>query len=239
MKQYTLKEAEDIILLQAEYSISYRALRYYVPHYPSDVTRDGRSLFVSEEFVRKVILNLKNKENKVSDPRSKAELIEELNEIEELKKKLFSEAEELKKKPEVSLPDTEEGIYEQISDLINKLKDLGNTDTIERFTEDEYEQFKDRLAEHRHLTDKVKTLEVHFEEVKASKDEVIAHYKNQFEYQRQLADKQLNQMDMLLEYLKERNTREGERARIEAVEKKVIPREGGRFNNDPYGSMER
>jgi len=222
MKQYTLKEAEDIILLQAEYSISYRALRYYVPHYPSDVTRDGRSLFVSEEFVRKVILNLKNKENKVSDPRSKAELIEEL-----------------KKKPEVSLPDTEEGIYEQISDLINKLKDLGNTDTIEVFTEDEYEQFKDRLAEHRHLTDKVKTLEVHFEEVKASKDEVIAHYKNQFEYQRQLAEKQLNQMDMLLEYLKERNTREGERARIEAVEKKVIPREGGRFNNDPYGSMER
>jgi hypothetical protein len=222
MKQYTLNEVKKNLLKEHKISVSYRALRYYVPHYPSDVTRDGRSLFVSEEFVRKVILNLKNKENKVSDPRSKAELIEEL-----------------KEKPEVSLPDTEEGIYEQISDLINKLKGLGNTDKIEVFTEDEYELFKDRLAEHRHLTDKVKTLEVHFEEVKASKDEVIAHYKNQFEYQRQLADKQLNQMDMLLEYLKERNTREGERARIEAVEKKVIPREGGRFNNDPYGSMER
>ena len=45
-------------------------------------------------------------------------------------------------------------------------------------------------------------------------------------------------MDTLLTYLKQRGEREGERAYIEAVEKKVITREGSRFN-DPYNSCSR
>ena len=46
-------------------------------------------------------------------------------------------------------------------------------------------------------------------------------------------------MDTLLNYLKQRGEREGERAYIEAVEKRVISKDGSRFDRDPYNSGNR
>ena len=223
INQYTIKEASEIA------EVSQRTIRYWIAYEPfnSDVIIDGKKKYVTDAFIDRML-----KARKDIDAKSN------VTSTSKTKKELLAEIEQLKKSTGVNIPDTEEAIYDLISELIYRLRAIGNTDKIEVFSEDEYNQFQDALREYKHLEKNIKQQEVYFEEIKASKDEVIAHYKNQFEYQRQLADKQLTQMDTLLTYLKQRGEREGERAYIEAVEKKVITREGSRFN-DPYNSGSR
>jgi len=223
INQYTIKEASEIA------EVSQRTIRYWIAYEPfsSDVIIDGKKKYVTDAFIDRML-----KARKDIDAKSN------VTSTSKTKKELLAEIEQLKKSTGVNIPDTEEAIYDLISELIYRLRAIGNTDKIEVFSEDEYNQFQDALREYKHLEKNIKQQEVYFEEIKASKDEVIEHYKNQFEYQRQLADKQLNQMDTLLTYLKQRGEREGERAYIEAVEKKVITREGSRFN-DPYNSGSR
>jgi hypothetical protein len=203
MKTYTLKEASKIL------GVTYRTIDYYKTVYTSEVHKDGRIYFVTDAFLEKVRNNqkyLESREN--SDPRTKTQLIEELNEA--LKKIETLESED---------PfEIEEG------------------QRIEVFTDEEYAIFEQRLREWSTLQREIQLKDESFKTQLNSKDEVIDHYKNQFEYQRQLAERQLEQMDKLLDYLKDRNTREAERARIEAVEKNVIPRADG---YDPYGSTQR
>ena len=223
MNQYTIKEASEIA------EVSQRTIRYWIAYEPfkNDVIIDGKKKYVTDTFIDRML-----KARKDIDAKSN------VTSTSKTKKELLAEIEQLKKSTKVNIPETEEAIYDLISELIYRLRAIGNTDKIEVFSEDEYNQFQDALREYKHLEKNIKQQEVYFEEIKASKDEVIAHYKNQFEYQRQLADKQLTQMDTLLTYLKQRGEREGERAYIEAVEKKVITREGSRFN-DPYNSGSR
>ena len=223
INQYTIKEASEIA------EVSQRTIRYWIAYEPfkNDVIIDGKKKYVTDKFIERLQIVRKDIDAKSN-----------VTSTSKTKKELLAEIEQLKKSTGVNIPDTEEAIYDLISELIYRLRAIGNTDKIEVFSEDEYNQFQDALREYKHLEKNIKQQEVYFEEIKASKDEVIAHYKNQFEYQRQLADKQLNQMDTLLNYLKQRGEREGERAYIEAVEKKVITREGSRFN-DPYNSGSR
>ena len=223
INQYTIKEASEIA------EVSQRTIRYWIAYEPfkNDVIIDGKKKYVTDTFIDRML-----KARKDIDAKSN------VTTTSKTKKELLAEIEQLKKSTSTNLPETEEAIYDLISELIYRLRAIGNTDKIEVFSEDEYNQFQDALREYKHLEKNIKQQEVYFEEIKASKDEVIAHYKNQFEYQRQLADKQLTQMDTLLTYLKQRGEREGERAYIEAVEKKVITREGSRFN-DPYNSGSR
>jgi len=223
INQYTIKEASEIA------GVSQRTIRYWMNYsaFYSEIIIEGKKKYVTDKFIERlktVRKDIDAKSNVTSTSKTKKELLAEI--------------EQLKKSTGVNIPDTEEAIYDLISELIYRLRAIGNTDKIEVFSEDEYNQFQDALREYKHLEKNIKQQEVYFEEIKASKDEVIEHYKNQFEYQRQLADKQLNQMDTLLTYLKQRGEREGERAYIEAVEKKVITREGSRFN-DPYNSGSR
>jgi len=223
INQYTIKEASEIA------GVSQRTIRYWMNYsaFYSEIIIEGKKKYVTDKFIERlktVRKDIDAKSNVTSTSKTKKELLAEI--------------EQLKKSTGVNIPDTEEAIYDLISELIYRLRAIGNTDKIEVFSEDEYNQFQDALREYKHLEKNIKQQEVYFEEIKASKDEIIEHYKNQFEYQRQLADKQLNQMDTLLNYLKQRGEREGERAYIEAVEKKVITREGSRFN-DPYNSGSR
>ena len=222
INQYTIKEASEIA------GVSERTIRYWIGFegLKNEVIKDGKKKYVTDAFIKQM-----DKVRKMT-PKS------DVTTTSKTKKELLAEIEQLKKSTGVNIPETEEAIYDLISELIYRLRAIGNTDKIEVFSEDEYNQFQDALREYKHLEKNIKQQEVYFEEIKASKDEVIAHYKNQFEYQRQLADKQLTQMDTLLTYLKQRGEREGERAYIEAVEKKVITREGSRFN-DPYNSGSR
>ena len=223
INQYTIKEASEIA------GVSQRTIRYWMNYsaFYNEIIIEGKKKYVTDKFIERlktVRKDIDAKSNVTSTSKTKKELLAEI--------------EQLKKSTGVNIPDTEEAIYDLISELIYRLRAIGNTDKIEVFSEDEYNQFQDALREYKHLEKNIKQQEVYFEEIKASKDEIIEHYKNQFEYQRQLADKQLNQMDTLLNYLKQRGEREGERAYIEAVEKQVISREGSRFN-DPYNSGSR
>jgi len=224
INQYTIKEASEIA------EVSQRTIRYWIAYEPfsNDVIIDGKKKYVTDAFIDRML-----KARKDIDAKSN------VTSTSKTKKELLAEIEQLKKSTGVNIPDTEEAIYDLISELIYRLRAIGNTDKIEVFSEDEYNQFQDALREYKHLEKNIKQQEVYFEEIKASKDEIIEHYKNQFEYQRQLADKQLNQMDTLLNYLKQRGEREGERAYIEAVEKQVIGRDGSRFDRDPYNSGSR
>ena len=224
INQYTIKEASEIA------GVSQRTIRYWMNYsaFYSEIIIEGKKKYVTDKFIERlktVRKDIDAKSNVTSTSKTKKELLAEI--------------EQLKKSTGVNIPDTEEAIYDLISELIYRLRAIGNTDKIEVFSEDEYNQFQDALREYKHLEKNIKQQEVYFEEIKASKDEVIEHYKNQFEYQRQLADKQLNQMDTLLNYLKQRGEREGERAYIEAVEKQVIGRDGSRFDRDPYNSGSR
>ena len=224
INQYTIKEASEIA------GVSQRTIRYWMNYsaFYSEIIIEGKKKYVTDKFIERlktVRKDIDAKSNVTSTSKTKKELVAEI--------------EQLKKSTGVNIPDTEEAIYDLISELIYRLRAIGNTDKIEVFSEDEYNQFQDALREYKHLEKNIKQQEVYFEEIKASKDEIIEHYKNQFEYQRQLADKQLNQMDTLLNYLKQRGEREGERAYIEAVEKQVIGRDGSRFDRDPYNSGSR
>ena len=209
INQYTIKEASEIA------EVSQRTIRYWIAYEPfnSDVIIDGKKKYVTDAFIERML-----KARKDIDAKSN------VTTTSKTKKELLAEIEQLKKSTGVNIPETEEAIYDLISELIYRLRAIGNTDKIEVFSEDEYNQFQDALREYKHLEKNIKQQEVYFEEIKASKDEVIEHYKNQFEYQRRLADKQLEQMDTLLTYLKLRGDREAERQRIEAVEKQVIPK---------------
>ena len=244
IKRYNLKEAQRLLdeedKSKGGKGVTYKTLLYYRDIYNNDVFKDGRYYYVTDAFLDKIRNN--REKNAATITHTKSELVEKSQalqkQISELKeevektkidvdgdlKTLLEENKRLKENALV-IPSDEEGIYDLISDLIYKLRALGNTDKIEVFSEEEYNQFQDALREYKHLEKNIKQQEVYFEEIKASKDEVIAHYKNQFEYQRRLADKQLEQMDTLLSYLKLRGEREAERQRIEAVEKRVIPKE--------------
>ena len=244
IKRYNLKEAQRLLdeedKSKGGKGVTYKTLLYYRDIYNNDVFKDGRYYYVTDAFLDKIRNN--REKNAATITHTKSELVEKSQalqkqievlkeEVEKTKidvdhdlKNLLEENKRLKENALV-IPSDEEGIYDLISDLIYKLRALGNTDKIEVFSEEEYNQFQDALREYKHLEKNIKQQEVYFEEIKASKDEVIAHYKNQFEYQRRLADKQLEQMDTLLSYLKLRGDREAERQRIEAVEKRVIPKE--------------
>ena len=223
INQYTIKEASEIA------GVSQRTIRYWMNYsaFYSEIIIEGKKKYVTDKFIERL-----------KTVRKDIDVKSNVTSTSKTKKELLAEIEQLKKSTGVNIPDTEEAIYDLISELIYRLRAIGNTDKIEVFSEDEYNQFQDALREYKHLEKNIKQQEVYFEEIKASKDEVIEHYKNQFEYQRQLADKQLTQMDTLLTYLKQRGEREGERAYIEAVEKRVISRDDNRFN-DPYNSGSR
>ena len=205
-QQYSLKEAQQML------GVTYRTILYYRDVYTSDVTQDGRNYYVTDAFIEKVKNNKRIAGNKITDPRTKEQLISIIEDLE-------TEVQLLTKyKTDFELRDeeTEEGLR------------------VEYFTDEEYALFETRLREWYSLRKEVELKDTHFIEMKASKDEIIEHYKGQFEYQRQLSDRQLQQMDKLLDHLKDRNLREAERSQIEAVEKKVI----GRFD-DPYNSRTR
>lgn len=249
MKTYSLKEASKVL------GVTYRTIDYYKGVYESEVIKDGRIYFVTEAFLDKVRSNKKYLESRESsDPRTKTQLVTELDEafkkiealesrtdnvddsIKKLEKKYKSKFDELNKalkEKNDKLRKAEKRIKELESENPFEIEEGKR---VEVFTDEEYSVFEQRLREWFSLQREIQLKDESFKAQLNSKDEVIDHYKNQFEYQRQLAERQLDQMDKLLGYLKDRNTREAERARIEAVEKNVIPRADG---YDPYGSAQR
>lgn len=211
---YTLPNA------MAKLGVTYKTIRYYAEHelFANDeslVRLEGKKKWVSEKFIEKVRHNLETNSSRFKDPRTKEELIREVERL----NVLYNEA------------------TKKIDALENEDPyELAENERLEVFTNEEYALFEERLKEWATLQREIQLKDESFKVQLNSKEEIIEHYKHQFEYQRQLAERQLDQMDKLLGYLKDRNLREAERAQIEAVEKRVIPRQDG---YDPYGSTQR
>jgi len=253
---YTLPNA------MAKLGVTYKTIRYYAEHelFANDeslVRFEGKKKWVSEKFIEKVRHNLETNSSRFKDPRTKDELIGEVERLNGLYNEATKKIEEFK--TQLSEANTE---IARLNDVANELFELGKRSDekikkakkkikelesekpfeieegkrVEVFTDEEYSLFEQRLREWHNLHKEMRLKDEHFMSQLNTKDEMIAYARQQSEYHRQQADKQLEQMDKLLGYLKDRNLREAERAQIEAVEKRVIPRQDG---YDPYGSTQR
>ena len=92
--------------------------------------------------------------------------------------------------------------------------DIADNERIEVFTEEEYNLFSERLIEWRHQRKEIEIQKEHFKDLKEERE----YLKSQIEYFKISNDKILEQHERLIEII-------GQRNRIEAVEKSVIPRE--------------
>jgi DNA-binding transcriptional MerR regulator len=204
-KTYNMKEAAKLL------GVTYRTIRYYKEAYPNEVHQDGRDVQLTERFLELVRKNRKINTNRISDNKTKKEYKEELDTIKAELEQLKSE---LKGKYQKALQE-QKGIYEE---KLGKFKDYDYDEENERleiFTHEEYAKFEDALREWRSQNQMMQQQREQFNMQLASKEELIEHYRVQFDYQKQQSDRILGQMDKLIEAIKRRDT-------IEAVEKKVI-----------------
>lgn len=110
-------------------------------------------------------------------------------------------------------------LLEEIAKLQKELEnastlEIADNERIEVFTEEEYNTFSERLIEWRHQRKEIETQKEYFKDLKEERE----YLKSQIEYFKISNDKILEQHERLIEII-------GQRNRIEAVEKSVIPRE--------------
>ena len=196
-KTYSLKEAADLL------GVTYRTVRYYKDIYANEVYQDGRSIEVTERFIELVRNNRKVNETTVTDKKTKKEYREEL---EDLQDQLEKERQKHQK---------------EIVDFKNQIEKFEGLDydqereLLVKFTKEHYDKLEVRLREWWIQREKIQHQEETFKIQLASKEELVDHYKNQFDYQKKQADRILNQMEKLIDAIRRRDT-------IEAVEKNVI-----------------
>ena len=193
MKTFTMKEVSEML------GISYRAVRYYKDIFTNDVIQDGRIVLLSSRFVDKVRNNRKPTKPMV-DKKTKVEYKNELEELTDKHKKALQEQKE---------------IYETRLGVLSELDYDAENERIEVFSNEEYVQFENALIDYRHQKREIELKELHFKNELASKDEIVEHYKQQTQYQKEQSDRILSQMDNLIDAIRRRDT-------IEAVEKNVI-----------------
>lgn len=193
MKTFTMKEVAEML------GISYRAVRYYKDIFTNDVIQDGRIVLLSSRFVDKVRNNRKPTKPMV-DKKTKVEYKNELEELTDKHKKALQEQKE---------------IYETRLGVLSELDYDAENERIEVFSNEEYVQFENALIDYRHQKREIELKELHFKNELASKDEIVEHYKQQTQYQKEQSDRILSQMDNLIDAIRRRDT-------IEAVEKNVI-----------------
>ena len=193
MKTFTMKEVAEML------GISYRAVRYYKDIFTNDVIQDGRIVLLSSRFIDKVRNNRKPRSPMV-DKKTKVEYKNELEELTDKHKKALQEQKE---------------IYETRLGVLSELDYDAENERIEVFSNEEYVQFENALIDYRHQKREIELKELHFKNELASKDEIVEHYKQQTQYQKEQSDRILSQMDNLIDAIRRRDT-------IEAVEKNVI-----------------
>ena len=194
MKTYNMTEAAALL------GVSYRTVRYYKDIYTSEVTQEGRDVQLSERFIELVRNNRKQNTNRVTDKKTKAEYRMELDALKEKYQRAIQE---------------QKSIYEKKLGQFSELDIDFDKERIEVFTHEQYQQFEDALIDYKYQKRYIQEKEERFKVELASKDDLVEHYKNQSEYQKQQSDRILTQMEKLIEAIRRRDT-------IEAVEKQVI-----------------
>ena len=157
---------------------------------------------LTERFIERVRTVLEKKANNKdnTDNKTKKQYREELEQLNAKYKKALQEQKE---------------IYEKKLGTLSEIDYDAETERIEIFTNEEYIQFENALIDYKYQKQSIEQKEQHFKKEMASKEELIDHYKNQSEYQKQQSDRILTQMEKLIEAIRRRDT-------IEAVEKSVI-----------------
>ena len=195
MRTYNMKEASE------ELGVSYRTIRYYKEIYKSEVSQEGRDVQLSERFIELVRNNRKQNTNRLTDKKTKAEYRTELDALKEKYQKAIQE---------------QKRIYEERLDSYSELDGVDfEKNRIEIFTHEEYNKFESALIDYKYQKRHIQEKEERFKVELASKEELVEHYKQQSEYQKQQSDRILTQMEKLIEAIRRRDT-------IEAVEKQVI-----------------
>jgi len=196
MKTYNMKEAANLL------QCTYRTIRYYKDIYDNDVVQDGRDVQLTERFIERVrtVLNKKSNNKDSTDKKTKKEYREELEQLNAKYKKAIQEQKE---------------IYENKLSTLSDIEYDAENERIEIFTNEEYIQFENALIDYKYQKQSIEQKEQHFKKELASKEELVDHYKNQSEYQKEQSDRILTQMEKLIEAIRRRDT-------IEAVEKSVI-----------------
>ena len=194
MKTYNMKEASDLL------GVSYRTIRYYKDIYTNEVTQEGRDVQLTERFIELVRSNRKQNTNRVTDKKTKAEYRIELEALKEKYQRAIQE---------------QKSIYEKKLGQFSELDIDFEKERIEVFTHEQYQQFEDALIDYKYQKRYIQEKEERFKVELASKDDLVEHYKNQSEYQKEQSDRILTQMEKLIEAIRRRDT-------IEAVEKQVI-----------------
>ena len=194
METYNMKEAAELL------GVSYRTIRYYKDLYTSEVHQEGRDVQLTERFIELVKKNRKQNTNRVTDKKTKAEYKTELDALKEKYQKAIQE---------------QKSIYEKKLDKFSEIDVDFNKERIEVFTHEQYQKFEDALIDYKYQKRYIQEKEERFKVEIASKEELVEHYKNQSEYQKEQSDRILTQMEKLIEAIRRRDT-------IEAVEKQVI-----------------
>lgn len=198
MKTYNMKEASELL------GVTYRTIRYYKDKdvFKSEVFQDGRDVQLTVRFIELVRHNIDvNKQNKdYTDKKTKKEYKAELEALNDKYKKAIQE---------------QRDIYEDKLGVFSELDYDAENERIEVFTHEEYVQFENALIDYKYQKQSIEQKEIHFKKELASKDELVGHYKQQSEYQKEQSDRILGQMEKLIEAIRRRDT-------IEAVEKSVI-----------------
>ncbi len=191
-----MKQAAEVL------QCTYRTIRYYKDIYDNDVIQDGRDVQLTERFIERVrtVLSKKANNKDTTDKKTKKEYREELEQLNAKYKKAIQEQKE---------------IYENKLSTLSDIDYDAENERIEIFTNEEYIMFENALIDYKYQKQSIEQKEQHFKKEMASKEELVEHYKNQSEYQKEQSDRILTQMEKLIEAIRRRDT-------IEAVEKSVI-----------------
>ena len=224
---FTIAEASKLL------GISERAVKHYRAIYTTEVIKeeDGR-VYLTQKFLDKVKKTRSLDSNTITDSRTKAELLKEievfkdhLKEVQALKKEL-SEAEESIELLNKELSEAKGEIAvltKKLKDKKDIIKDYKNSLVFEKaeeglkvevFTLQDYAIFEERLNEWKNQR---KEIELRIE-INAELKEDKNYLKARNEYLETSNNKILEQHEKLIEAIQQRN-------RIEAVEKGVIPKE--------------
>ena len=200
MDKFTLNEAVELIGDGA----TYRTVNYYKGIYTSesDLIRLNNKTFVTRDFINKVIKNRQGAKKTISEPRTKSEL---LKEIESLQEQVQQNEKAARKEDIIAMT-------KEVSDLKETIADYENSEVFEKasegmrvelFSKDEYAVFEERLIQWRLQRQEIEQTKVHFASLKDEKDFI----KGQLEYFKISNDKILQQHQNLIDGLRERSNR--------------------------------
>lgn len=177
MVKYSIKEASNLL------GISERAVKYYKEIYntSSYVLSVDRRVFLTQKFIDTVRKNRELNTKISSEPRTKDELLKEIEKLNE----------KIQKQKEIILDYKNSEIFEKSSEGFR----------VEVFSQDEYNIFSERLIEWRIQRKEIEINKKHFETVTDERDFI----KGQLEYFKNSNDKILQQHQNLIEIIGQRN----------------------------------